>query len=80
MMENPSLLPLLSTMSAHDRVDAMHLKRARAFALGSWAINFGCQLYGMLTTPNMKDIADDVRVLRHLSYTLHRNLTYDCFA
>lgn len=25
---------------------------------GSWAFNFACQMYGMLSTPNMKDIAD----------------------
>lgn len=39
-------------------VDSM-LLRARVLVLGSWAINFGCQLYGMLTKPNMKDIADN---------------------
>lgn len=34
------------------------LIRARALALGSFAINFACQLYGSLTSPNMKDVAD----------------------
>ena len=34
------------------------LTRARILALGSFAINFSCQMYGSLATPNMKDIAD----------------------
>lgn len=34
------------------------LVRARILALGSFLINFSCQLYGSLSTPNMKDIAD----------------------
>lgn len=34
------------------------LVRARILALGSFAINFACQLYGSLTSPNMKEVAD----------------------
>ncbi|GJF00202.1 hypothetical protein PsYK624_164820 [Phanerochaete sordida] len=34
------------------------VSRARYMALGSFAINFSTQTYGMLTSPNMKDIAD----------------------
>ncbi|KAI0789418.1 hypothetical protein C8Q75DRAFT_718294 [Abortiporus biennis] len=34
------------------------LSRAKAFALGSWIINFSTQTYGMVIKPNMKDIAD----------------------
>ena len=36
------------------------LSRARAYALGSWAINFSTQIYGMVVKPNMKDIANAV--------------------
>ncbi|EIN12898.1 hypothetical protein PUNSTDRAFT_97851 [Punctularia strigosozonata HHB-11173 SS5] len=46
-------------MNGHDRVDANRLNRARAMTLGSWVINFACQMYGMLTSPNMKEVADD---------------------
>ncbi|KAF9819998.1 hypothetical protein IEO21_01660 [Rhodonia placenta] len=31
---------------------------ARYLALGSFVVNFGVQSYGMLTSPNMKDVAD----------------------
>ncbi|KZT22644.1 hypothetical protein NEOLEDRAFT_1071098 [Neolentinus lepideus HHB14362 ss-1] len=34
------------------------VKRARVLTVGSWIVNFGAQLYGMLAEPNMKDIAD----------------------
>ncbi|KAF8844138.1 hypothetical protein BDN67DRAFT_895407 [Paxillus ammoniavirescens] len=34
------------------------LHRARVLVTGSFLINFGCQLYGMLTRPNMKQVAD----------------------
>ncbi|KAJ3558152.1 hypothetical protein NM688_g1091 [Phlebia brevispora] len=34
------------------------LSNARYMAVGSFVVNFGTQLYGMLTKPNMKDIAD----------------------
>ncbi|KIJ66480.1 hypothetical protein HYDPIDRAFT_26828 [Hydnomerulius pinastri MD-312] len=34
------------------------LIRARVLTLGSFFINFGCQLYGMLSSPNMKEVAD----------------------
>ena len=37
------------------------LSRARYMTTGSFIIKFGTQLYGMLTSPNMKDIADAVR-------------------
>jgi len=34
------------------------LIRARILTLGSFVINFACQLYGMISSPNMKEIAD----------------------
>ncbi|KAH8119760.1 hypothetical protein DFH11DRAFT_5998 [Phellopilus nigrolimitatus] len=34
------------------------LSTARMIAPGAFAINFGAQLYGMLSTPNMKQVAD----------------------
>ena len=34
---------------------------AQYLALGSFLVNVGTQTYGMLTSPNMKDIADAVR-------------------
>ncbi|THH10526.1 hypothetical protein EW146_g8345 [Bondarzewia mesenterica] len=34
------------------------LPQARAIALTSFAINFGAQVYGMLSSPNMKEVAD----------------------
>ncbi|KAH7916923.1 hypothetical protein BV22DRAFT_1027227 [Leucogyrophana mollusca] len=34
------------------------LLRARILTLGSFTINFACQLYGMLSSPNMKEVAD----------------------
>ncbi|EGO31207.1 hypothetical protein SERLADRAFT_345145 [Serpula lacrymans var. lacrymans S7.9] len=41
------------------------LTRARILALGSFVANFSCQLYGMLTTPNMKQVADE----NHYAYS-----------
>ncbi|EGO05356.1 hypothetical protein SERLA73DRAFT_14565, partial [Serpula lacrymans var. lacrymans S7.3] len=38
---------------------------ARILALGSFVANFSCQLYGMLTTPNMKQVADE----NHYAYS-----------
>ncbi|KIP03630.1 hypothetical protein PHLGIDRAFT_94545 [Phlebiopsis gigantea 11061_1 CR5-6] len=34
------------------------LSSAHHLAVGSFAVNFGTQIYGMVTSPNMKDIAD----------------------
>jgi len=34
------------------------VSRARYLTVGSFLVNFGVQNYGMLTSPNMKDIAD----------------------
>lgn len=34
------------------------VSRARSLAVGSFAINFATQTYGMLTSPNMKEVAD----------------------
>ncbi|KIJ09943.1 hypothetical protein PAXINDRAFT_119725, partial [Paxillus involutus ATCC 200175] len=36
----------------------LQLLRTRVLVTGSFLINFGCQLYGMLTRPNMKEVAD----------------------
>ena len=36
------------------------LSNARYATLGSFLVNFGTQIYGMATKPNMKDIADAV--------------------
>ncbi|KZT72852.1 hypothetical protein DAEQUDRAFT_663287 [Daedalea quercina L-15889] len=35
-----------------------HVSRAQYLTLGSFAVNFSTQLYGMLTSPNMKEVAD----------------------
>ncbi|KAH9837225.1 uncharacterized protein C8Q71DRAFT_706782 [Rhodofomes roseus] len=35
-----------------------HVSRAQYLTLGSFVVNFGTQLYGMLTSPNMKEVAD----------------------
>ncbi|KZP27644.1 hypothetical protein FIBSPDRAFT_853507 [Athelia psychrophila] len=43
------------------------LVRARILALGSFIINFSCQLYGSLAKPNMKDIAD----ANHYAFSPH---------
>ncbi|EPQ60021.1 hypothetical protein GLOTRDRAFT_67311 [Gloeophyllum trabeum ATCC 11539] len=40
------------------KVTMQDVNRARLMTLGSWAINFAAQTYGMLTKPNMKDIHD----------------------
>ena len=37
------------------------LSRARVLTVASFLVNFGAQIYGMITTPNMKDVADKVR-------------------
>ena len=37
------------------------LSRARVLTVTSFLVNFGAQIYGMITTPNMKDVADMVR-------------------
>ncbi|KAA1471606.1 hypothetical protein DENSPDRAFT_859046 [Dentipellis sp. KUC8613] len=34
------------------------LNQARGMATGSFVVNFAAQMYGMLTKPNMKDVAD----------------------
>lgn len=39
------------------------LSNARYMALGSFIVNFGTQVYGMITTPNMKDVANAVSIL-----------------
>ena len=36
---------------------------ARYAALGSFVVNFGTQIYGMVTSPNMKEVADAVCLL-----------------
>ena len=33
---------------------------ARTFAVGAFLANFGTQIYGMVTSPNMKEVADAV--------------------
>lgn len=33
-------------------------RSAALFSAGAWTFNFLCQMYGMLSTPNMKDVAD----------------------
>lgn len=33
-------------------------RSAALFSAGAWSFNFLCQLYGMLSSPNMKDVAD----------------------
>jgi hypothetical protein len=37
------------------------ISSARYLAVGSFVVNFGTQVYGMLTSPTMKDVADAVR-------------------
>ncbi|KAI0734425.1 hypothetical protein C8Q72DRAFT_391532 [Fomitopsis betulina] len=34
------------------------ISRAQILTIGSFAVNFSTQLYGMLTSPNMKEVAD----------------------
>ena len=46
------------------------LSRARVLTVASFLVNFGAQIYGMITTPNMKDVADKVRPGPHLSLYL----------
>lgn len=36
------------------------ISRAQILTIGSFAVNFSTQLYGMLTSPNMKEVADRV--------------------
>ncbi len=36
------------------------VSRARMLTVSSLLVNFGVQTYGMITTPNMKDIAEAV--------------------
>lgn len=40
------------------------VSRARYLTLGSFLINFGVQSYGMLTSPNMKDVAEAVSLVQ----------------
>ncbi|EPT03831.1 hypothetical protein FOMPIDRAFT_1115036 [Fomitopsis schrenkii] len=35
-----------------------HVSTAQIITIGSFAVNFSTQLYGMLTNPNMKEVAD----------------------
>ena len=44
------------------------LSRARVLTVASFLVNFGAQIYGMITTPNMKDVADKVRPRPYLPY------------
>lgn len=37
------------------------VSRARMLTVGSFLVNFGVQTYGMISTPNMKDVAEAVR-------------------
>lgn len=53
-------LPLNLTQS-NDIIMGNSISRAQYMALGSFGVNFGTQIYGMLVKPNMKDIADAVR-------------------
>ncbi|KDQ51101.1 hypothetical protein JAAARDRAFT_537812 [Jaapia argillacea MUCL 33604] len=60
MSSEEPLLP--ATTSQSDRLNMAKtwnaLTRCKILTVGSFAINFVAQLYGMLTKPNMKDIAD----------------------
>lgn len=39
----------------------VQLSTARIIAPSAFLVNFGAQLYGMLSTPSMKEVADKVR-------------------
>ena len=41
------------------------ISRAQYLTLGAFLINVGTQTYGMLTTPNMKDVADAVSAVTY---------------
>ena len=46
------------------------VSRSQLLTIGSFAINFSTQLYGMLTNPNMKEVADRVSSAQ-LAQALH---------
>lgn len=52
----------------------LNLQTARWAASISWALNFGAQLYGMLATPNMKQVHDD-----HISFYSPNPFFIACF-
>ena len=49
------------------------VSRARMLTVSSFLVNFGVQTYGMIATPNMKDIAEAVRHEHGETYTSGRS-------
>lgn len=45
----------------------MNLQNSRLFAAASFATNFACQIYGSVTHPNLKEIAD----ANHYAFSPH---------